>query len=445
MILKFVSLSVTFFFLFIDPTHLLASMTKIDLKIGESKTIPLSDEIVVSKKGVIDITDQGSSYLITGLKEGVVMISSSSDSTKKYFISVLKKTPRNNIKTDIIPTDSISSSSQEWIKLANICKKHPTLHCDKNSNLIYGNIATVNVWSQIKGICTRIGCLSNIKLDELQFQKIVKDLQNKIPTSFTVKNKEQNIFIETQCSKEESTSSKKIKEELKYLNYITNNLVDNLSIPLLCQTEQKQYFIKAYVIVLQDTVFEEYNLSFDKLIQENFNVFTQLINSNSIHKKAQVIAEPSLYLSPNNKTSVHSGGEFKYEYQGEDSKHESWKKTGIKMDFMITGVTKDSVNLSIDMELISEDSSSNDPGKLHSNSLTSKLNIPLQSVTLVGTLDVLLKSKNQSSSSFISKIPLLSSLISNRNESIMKNKLFLWVSIKEQDKDEEEIRIDVIN
>ncbi len=441
---KFISLSLFIFIFFVDTKLVLASITKLNLIPGESKTIPLSDEIIVSRKGVVDIIDQGSSYLITGLKEGAVMISSSSDSTKKYFINVLKTPSKQDIKTNRLD-DTSQLSSKEWIKLNNLCKKHSTLECDQNSNIISGNTTRINLWSQIKGICRRIGCQSSLKLEESQFQKIVDNLQTKIPNSFTVKYKEQNIYIESQCNKEEAGSSNKIKEELKYLNYITNNLVDNLSIPLLCQTEERQYFIKAYVVVLQDTVFEEYNLSFDKLIQENFNVFKRLISSNSIHKKAQVIAEPSLYLSPNNKTSVHSGGEFKYDYQGEDSKHESWKKTGIKMDFMITGITKDSVNLSIDMELTTEDSSNSDPGKLHSNSLTSKLNIPLKTVTLVGTLDVLLKSQNLSGSSFVSKLPLFSSLFSNRDESIMKNKLFLWVSVKDQDQDEDEITIDVID
>ena len=91
----------------------------INIKIGESKTLSISDEIIVSKKGVVDITDQKDSYLITGLKEGVVMITEASAPSQKYFISVIKDSSDLKLRTKSdsnINSDKIGSSyKSQWI------------------------------------------------------------------------------------------------------------------------------------------------------------------------------------------------------------------------------------------------------------------------------------------------------------------------------------------
>ena len=428
---SFVSLNLNF-------KNLLASITRINLTEGESSVLNITDRIRVSKKGIIDIEEESDHYLITGLKEGTVMISPESSHEDKYLVSVEKKRHKKNNSSTLKHSKNLSKEDPDLKKMCEYYK----VDYDHRSNQINGFSKNLAAWKNLRAACLKKGCSFNLKLEDSIFEDLSKDLQKKLPYNFILKDKNQNIFIETECKNQSSLSAINID----FLNYITGGFIKSQNIPIVCKNEPQIYLIKAYLIAFQKDSLYDYDLSLESLASKDFRRFSQIVKSASIHKQASVIAEPSIYLSPNNKTSIHSGGEFRFVTNVDKTLLETWKKTGVQMEFTLGSRTNNLISLTVNMDLVTADSSKEDQGKLNSNSISSKLTVPLGISTLVGTSDVILQSSMLQTSSFIDKLPLISSLFSSREKTQIKSKLFLWIKIEDKTSLKEEgMIVDVIN
>lgn len=422
----------------LNTKNLLASITRINLTVGESSLLNIKDQIRVSKKGIIDIQEESDHYLITGLKEGTVMISPESSHEEKYLISVEKKRHTKNNSSSLNYKKRLANEDPDLKKMCEYYK----VDCDHRSNEIRGFSKDLLAWKNLRAACLKKGCIFNLKLQDSIFEDLCKDLQKKLPYNFILKDKDQNIFIETECKDKSSSSG--INTE--FLNYLTGGFIKSQHIPVVCQSEPQVYLVKAYLVAFQKDSLYDYDLSLESLASKDFRRFSQIVKSAAIHKHASVIAEPSVYLSPNNKTSIHSGGEFRFVTSVEGTLVETWKKTGVQMDFNLDPRSADLISLDVNMDLVTADSSKEDQGKLNSNSISSKLSVPLGISTLVGTSDVVLQSSMLKTSSFIDKLPLISSLFSSREKTQIKSKLFLWIKIEDKTSLKEEgMIVDVIN
>ena len=178
-----------------DFSLLYGSMNKIEIQIGESRSIPLKDEILVSKKGIVDISEQNDTYLITGLKEGTVLISSETYKDQKYFINVYKAKPKTKYLNPS-KTSFSNKHSLEWEEISSVCKKDSSITCNKNLDSISGLTKDIGIWKKLKNLCFNTGCDFNLRLEELKFNSIIKLLANRLDPSFMVKHRDQNIYIE---------------------------------------------------------------------------------------------------------------------------------------------------------------------------------------------------------------------------------------------------------
>ena len=169
------------------------------------------------------------------------------------------------------------------------------------------------------------------------------------------------------------------------------------------------------------------NSKVEKILDKDF---ASLIRNNDINlneglARISTVATPDIITRPNKKSQISIGSEILFSNKKNDEVYTDWKFAGLKVDSKFSK-SSDIYSLEIKTEL----SKPND-GSITTNKLITHLNVLPGKVYKVAQLYHKGVQKEESSISYISKIPILGKLFSSNNEIETNKYISIYVEFEE--------------
>ena len=156
------------------------------------------------------------------------------------------------------------------------------------------------------------------------------------------------------------------------------------------------------------------------------------IDPDSFHDKlatndSHILAAPVLHLGNDAPSQIKAGGEFRTSESGTVRELPIWKDYGT--EFKLAIVDSDEISARLDYDVSLRDLAGGLYRALSGGSFKGTLQIPLQQVALVATMDINSNRQGSDVSYFLGNVPIVGPLFRQRDRHNRQSKLFLFVYI----------------
>lgn len=369
-----------------------ASVPKsIDLKIGESVKLSFqnSENMHLSRKGVVDLfgDEANNSWVLTGLKEGFVILTPSSTDDQRIFINVSDNSHENLVDSKINEKKIIVREQfhDPFQFLSNKIECESSKKCLFFSTL---NESGVNEW---KDFLTQK--YKPLSIDINQFGEGVMKIEcrNKLNLEEGVKKSGEldGIYIE-------------------------------------CVENKSQFNLTATLLVIGSEENNIFNLNARNMIW--FKDFLSKISANATRSDTYILGKPSIKVIAGVDSEIQSGGEFKVDSVNANNNIETtWKKFGIGIGVKIQPLLEQKYKLNFNVSISSINRNVSD--RINANSFRSEIIGNYNDEILAGGLELELNNRDVESWPFIYRIPIISPILNGFSVASTQQKLFVIFNV----------------
>lgn len=401
------------------------------LRTGDSEevTFPIGTDLSVSRRGVVDLFHLGEGrWQLTALRSGFVVIDPRDAQTgeprfPRLFVEVKKA---DDEAQPLVDRPEIPA----WI-----CATQGVI-CTKDSGLVSGWAPSLAWHRRAKFLCqTRTACQYEAKVPRPVLDVWASELSQRLGVEYQVLLGDVPV-IKASCAK-----PGRIRRQDE-VDLLTDHSLSEGLVLFRCledeATGRYRLSIKVYLVegaAAKQLGFEgnaTWSLSYPKL-ESNVHLLSQLRALELAHQ-AEIIAQPTVRMTPNVETTLTSGGEFQViehvvrEEKGQkEPSHSSWKEHGLALKLQAVPKQANRATLTYDLSLKSR--MREDQPSLIVNSLRSDLELQLSEPTLAAILDMRSNTHEQGQLAWLSKMPFIGPLFEKSDEMANSSHLFLWFEL----------------
>ena len=409
----------------------------IRMRAGETQEIsyPAGTDLAVSRRGIVDVFHLGDGrWQVTALHAGFVVIDAHDA------ISSETKWPRLFIDIVSIHSEDQSDIQSSWELPQWLCRG-PNLLCQRESGIISGTVKSYVWFAHARETCRSVaGCYFDVTLDPAAYALWIGDLRQMLGQSYTVLPGAGPVpTVEVYCGR---VGRDRWRDEADAL---TNRAVSEGRVWLRCRDEFSRtpfrLQVRMYSLLASDASALGLDPQIDArmtlpLSHSNAGILSRLEALTKEHR-AEVIAEPVIRLTPNQRAEILSGTEFQViehvvrsERQGASSDVSSWKQQGLSLRVNLAPLTADRVRLSYEMTLKTK---ADGITSLNVNELKSEIDLVLGAPAMVGILDLRGSGSDSSGVPILGKLPLIGPLFHRNSVEKVKSRLLLWLTVHSDD------------
>ena len=417
-----------------SPAGDVSSSRHLRLRAGETQEIsyPLGTDLTVSRRGVVDVFHLGDGrWQVTALHAGFVVIDAH-DAT-----SGETKWPRLFIDIASIRGEDQSGNELLGGELPQWLCRDPNVQCQRESGIISGTVKSYVWFTHARETCRSLaGCYFDVNLDPTAYALWIDDLRQMLGQSYTVLPGAGSVpTVEVYCGR---GGREKWKDEVDAL---TNKAVSEGRVWLRCRDEFSRTPFRLQVRMFSILASDASALGLDPQIEARMTLPLSNSNANILGRlealtkehRAEVVAEPVMRLTPNQRAEILSGTEFQViehvvrsDRQGASSDVSSWKQQGLSLRVSLAPLSSDRVRLSYEMTLKTK---AEGITSLNVNELKSEIDLVLGAPVMVGILDLRGSGSDSSGIPILGKLPLIGPLFHRNSVEKVNSRLLLWLTV----------------
>ena len=410
-----------------------AGSRHIRMRAGETQEIsyPLGADLTVSRRGVVDVFHLGDGrWQVTALHAGFVVIDAHdaiSGETKwpRLFIDIASIHSEDQL--DNPPAGDLP----QWL-----CRDS-NVQCQRESGILSGTAKSYVWFAHARETCRSLaGCYFDVNLDPAAYAVWIDDLRQMLGQSYTVLPGAGSVpTVEVYCGR---VGREKWRDEVDAL---TSKAVSEGRIWLRCRDEFSRTPFRLQVRMFSILASDVRALGLDPQIDAHMALPLSNSNANILSRleawtrdhRAEVIAEPVLRLTPNQRAEILSGTEFQVvehvvrsDRQGASSDVSSWKQQGLSLRVSLAPLSSDRVRLSYELTLKTK---AEGITSLNVNELKSEIDLVLGTPVMVGILDLRGSGSDSSGIPILEKLPLIGPLFHRNSVEKVNSRLLLWLTV----------------
>jgi pilus assembly protein CpaC len=412
-----IKIILTCFALFCQFKALAASTDPLVIEVGDSLKVPsVKEKIWIENQKIVQALSNGNSIQLKGLNIGS---------------SKIRLDKRNQIVI-VLPAGQIQSYL-DWKKLAYQFADVQVSQCH-DVICLTGKLSTFKEFQKIVLLMKENSSYVylGLKISEPLKAEIEKWYQNYFRENGLLPHK---IIFSHPCKSFSNTtdSFNKVKYQMEKIGLYHLEDKQKLEISENLRVEIKVVEIKKSLVRTLGLKWpDSYSASILNLTSAEENNFDLLLTASERTGDMNVLASPNLMCKSGKEATFFAGGEFPIKAIGERFSSVSWKQYGIHLKIKPLIDSIGQINLEIESEISSLDTSHAIDGipALHSYKVTSHFDL-LKSQTII--LSGLIKNESGLSSEglpFLSELPVLGRLFSSKNFLENKTELVIFVTPK---------------
>lgn len=401
---------------------------ELSLEIGSAQTIPYPEgsRIRVSRRGVVDVQILDKHIRLTGLRQGFVTVTLSSDGAEekdiKYFVQVEKA--------------ELVGQSTENLDFA--CRS-AHLSYNREQESVTGSSADYQMFYRAKLLCQKArNCTHLATLSSTGQAKFIGVLANLLGSSYEVDVKANGaIHVLAPCREPQLAS-----EHQKLVFHLIGNpwIGEHLFVSCRQDISPDVYKLFTKLIVMEKSVAEDIGLqsklgahaslspaSFKKNLELDLNAVLE-------HHKGEILGEPVLWLRSGMEAQVQSGSEIptirKQVYmKDEPTPLYVWKEVGLDLKVKILPAEKGKAFLQY--TLIISNPPSGAEMSIHRNKLESEVELTVNQSMVVGGIQFNTKGGKEGSIPYLSSIPIIGPFLRSSAREEATTNLYLYFLLKQ--------------
>lgn len=400
------------FLLLVSLSSPVAAFEKITLEAGDSQilSIPPETGLRLGQKNIVEVESlKDGRYRILAMRSGLVHVKAEGeDGTIKqsWLIEVLPRDP-----------DHQWLLKDRWRSY--FCEK-AGISCAVESGVISGQTDDLSWLHQAKEACMkRQTCSFNVRLNEEGVRVWTDRLQAYAPSlSFDIK-RDGRVLVKRDCEKNPHFEGLQKALQEAY----------GISPQSICQINSPEtWTLEVLALANRKRQNEASNPLRWKLLELPIDEYpTAIIEGLSSRSDIQILAQPTLLMSPGSSVLLADGMEIQTISQTRESSEVSWKPVGFQLDLKFLETKDDQARFQINLRL----SRAQDGARsLEASQVQTELWLPIGSFIQVGRIDATLTGNDESRVPWLSAIPLIGPLFTWTEESRGKSEVELFLRLK---------------